>query len=104
MLSAGVVYAHDGWDQYWEGTLKRTNGNIGTLTQQSFTLIGGYGVTDRLSLMGTVPYFWTHASQGVLHGIRGIQDLSVAAKLRLLTHGSTIAGYTLTFAQGDGAP
>src|SRR5215210_5266519 len=75
MLSAGVVYAHDSWDQYWEGGLKRTNGNIGTLTQQSLSLVGGYGVTERLSLMGTLPYVWTHASQGVLHDLSGIQDL-----------------------------
>jgi hypothetical protein len=103
MLSAGVVYAHDSWDQYWEGTLKRTNGNIGALTQQSLTLIGGYGVTDRLSLMGTVPYIWTHASQGVLHDISGIQDLSVAAKLRLLTTGPTTRGAFSAFVVGTAA-
>ena len=28
-LCTGFVYQHDGWDQYWEGTLKRGNGNIG---------------------------------------------------------------------------
>src|SRR6478672_11528749 len=46
-LTVGVVYSHDSWDQYWEGTLKRTNGNIGTLTTQSTTLVGAYGVTER---------------------------------------------------------
>jgi hypothetical protein len=84
MLSAGVLYAHDSWDQYWEGTLKRTNGNIGTLTTQSTTLVGGYGATDRLSLMATLPYVRTHASQGVLHDMSGFQDLSFSAKFRLL--------------------
>src|SRR6476659_1142060 len=36
-VSVGVVYAHDSWDEYWEGTLKRRNGNIGTITTQSTT-------------------------------------------------------------------
>ena len=44
-LSLGVLYAHDSWDQYWEGTLKRTNGNIGTLTTRSATMMAGYAVT-----------------------------------------------------------
>jgi hypothetical protein len=92
MLSAGVLYTRDSWDQYWEGTLKRKNENIGTLTQQSLTWIGGYGVTDRLSLMAALPYVWTHASQGVLHDLSGIQDLTLAAKYRLLTTEPTSRG------------
>ena len=87
-LMMGVVYAHDSWDQYWEGTLKRSNGNIGTLTTESTTLVGAYGVTDRLELMATLPYIRTHASQGVLHDLNGFQDLSITAKLRLLGHAS----------------
>jgi len=31
----GAFDAHDSWQDYWEGTLKRTNDNIGTLTTQS---------------------------------------------------------------------
>src|SRR4029077_2425075 len=91
-LMAGVVYAHDSWDQYWEGTLKRSNGNIGTLTTQSTTLVGGYGLTDRLQLMATLPYVETHASQGVLHGLKGFQDLSITAKVRLFNTGPSSHG------------
>ena len=103
MLSTGVLYSHDSWDQYWEGTLKRTNGNIGTLRQQSLTWIGGYGVTDRLSLMAAVPYVWTHASQGVLHDLSGLQDLTFAAKFRLLTTGPTRRGAFSAFVVGAAA-
>jgi hypothetical protein len=85
VVSAGVLYSHDSWNEYWEGTLKRSNGNIGTLTTQSITWVGGYGVTDRLSIMAMLPYVWTHTSDGTLRGLRGIQDLSFAAKYRLLT-------------------
>jgi hypothetical protein len=102
-LMMGVVYAHDSWDQYWEGTLKRSNGNIGTLTTQSTTLVGGYGLTDRLQLMATLPYIETHASQGVLHGLKGFQDLSITAKLRLLGTGPTSHGAFSSFIAATGA-
>ncbi len=93
-LSAGILYSHDSWDEYWEGTLKRSNGNIGTLTTQSITMVGGYAVTDRLGLMAAVPYVWTHASQGVLHDMNGFQDLAFGAKLRLLTTASTLGNFS----------
>ena len=84
-LAAGVVYAHEGWSQYWEGTLKRANGNIGTVSTQSATWVAGFGVTDRLTVLASLPYVWTHASAGPLHGMAGLQDFVLAAKYRLLT-------------------
>ena len=83
-LFTGALYTHDQWDRYWEGGLKRDNGNIGTLTTQSNTVVGVYGVTNRLNLLSNVPYIWTEASQGVLHGMNGVQDLSIAAKYSLI--------------------
>jgi Putative MetA-pathway of phenol degradation len=91
-LRTGFLYAHDSWDQYWEGSLKRDNGNIGTLTTQSVTWVGHYGLTDRLSVIAMLPYVWTHASQGPLHGMRGLQDLTLAAKYRLLSTAFTDQG------------
>ena len=88
VLSAGVVYAHDSWNEYWEGTLKRSNGNIGTLTTQSVTAMLAYGVTDRLSVMAALPYVSTHASQGVLADMSGIQDLTVAVRYKLFRLGA----------------
>jgi hypothetical protein len=87
-LGLGVFYAHDSWDQYWEGALKRSNGNIGTLTTQSVTMMTGYAVTDRLGVMAALPYVWTHASQGVLHDLSGFQDLALGARFRLLSSGA----------------
>ena len=83
-LGTGVVYAHDSWSQYWEGTLKRTNDNIGTLTTQSVTWMGGYGVTDRLSVIAMLPYVRTAASQGPLQCMDGVQDITLAVKYQLL--------------------
>src|SRR4026207_2000328 len=84
-LRTGLLYARDSWSNYWEGGLKRDNENIGTVTTQSVTWMAAYGVTDRLSVMAALPYVWTHASQGPLHGMRGLQDVTFAAKYRLLS-------------------
>jgi hypothetical protein len=79
-LGAGLFYSHDQWTKYWEGTLKRENGNIGTLSTQSATWMGAYGLTNKVTLIATVPYVWTKATGGTLHSMQGIQDLTVAAK------------------------
>ena len=88
LLPRGVVrltadHGSERWDRYWEGTLLRTNGNIGTLRTTSTTLAGGYGLTKRLSVFAALPFVRTDASQGVLKGQRGRQDLTLAAKYGL---------------------
>jgi hypothetical protein len=81
----GYLYTRDSWDHYWEGTLFRANGNIGTLTTQTGTISVNYGVTGRLNLIATIPHVGTDASQGVLQGQHGWQDLSLAVKFRVHT-------------------
>ena len=97
-LFAGDVYAHEAWDHYWEGVLKRENGNVGTVTTETNVWYANYGVTDRLNVIAMVPYVWTEASQGVLHGSQGFQDLTVAAKWNFLERPSTKIGAFRTFA------
>ncbi len=92
ILCAGLLYTQDQWTDYWEGTLKRDNGNIGTLTTQSAMYMATYGVTDRLNLSASLPYIWTKASQGVLEGQSGSQDLTFGAKYRAFSTPLTTAG------------
>ena len=96
-LCTGFVYRHDAWDRYWEGTLERGNGNIGTVTTQSLSWMGTYGVTDRLNLIAAVPFVWTKPSAGTLSGMDGVQDLTVAVKWNALTAGLTSLGTLKAF-------
>jgi len=84
-LCAGALYTHDSWDHYWEGNLERVNGNIGTITTQSITMAANYGVTSWFDAIVNVPYIWTNASKGVLHGQAGFQDLTLAAKFKAIS-------------------
>lgn len=92
VLCAGLFYTRDQWDSYWEGNLKRENGNIGTLTTTQASWMGAYGVTNRLNIIASLPYVWTKASDGVLSGQRGSQDLSVGLKYRAFSTPFTTKG------------
>ncbi len=79
-LCTGFMYTNDKWTEYWEGSLKRENGNIGTLTTQSLMWVGAYGITDKINVIAMVPYVKTKADQGTLAGLKGIQDLTLSVK------------------------
>ena len=88
--------------RYWEGALKRENGNVGTVTTQTNIWYANYGITGRLNVIAMVPYIWTEASQGVLHGSQGFQDLTVAAKWNFLERRFAKGGALRTFAVVSG--
>lgn len=102
-LCTGLIYVHDSWDRYWEGGLERTNGNIGTVTTQSVSWAGTYGVTDRLNVIAMLPWVWTKASAGTLGGMDGLQDLTGAVKWNALDTPLTGAGTLKAFLVASGS-
>jgi hypothetical protein len=76
----GFVYTNEQWTDYWEGTQKRDNGNIGSVTTQSLVWMGTFGITDKINIIAMAPYIWTKASAGTLMPMEGVQDLTVAVK------------------------
>lgn len=79
-LCTGLLYTNDQWTNYWEGELKRDNGNIGTITTQSITWVGNYGISNKLNVIAMLPYIKTEASEGTLMGMEGFQDISLGLK------------------------
>ncbi len=78
----GPMYSYSSWKNYWEGTLKRDNQNLGTVSTQTYSVMGDYGVTRKLNLLFSVPYVKTKTTAGTLHGLKGMQDLSFFVKWR----------------------
>ncbi|MES1159193.1 MAG: hypothetical protein ABUM51_00405 [Bacteroidota bacterium] len=76
----GGTYMYNSWDHYWEGKFKRNNQNLGTVSTQMFGLMGTYGVSKKFNVLVNAPYVWTHATAGTLHGMHGVQDLSLWLK------------------------
>ena len=83
-LCTGFIYSNDAWKKYWEGNLNRENGNIGTVSTKSVSWMGAYGISNKLNVIAMLPYVWTHASQGTLIDMKGIQDLTIGAKYNFL--------------------
>ena len=79
-LCVGPMYSYSSWKNYWEGTLKRDNENLGTVSTQMTGVMGTYGVSKKLNVLFGAPYVITKASAGTLHGQKGIQDLSLFVK------------------------
>jgi hypothetical protein len=79
-LCIGPMYSYSSWKNYWEGTLKRDNQNIGTLSTKMIGLMGNYGITSKLNILFSVPYIKTSQTGGTMHDMKGVQDLSVFVK------------------------
>ncbi|HVU57500.1 MAG TPA: hypothetical protein VHD83_20695 [Puia sp.] len=80
----GGSYMYSSWDHYWEGTFKRNNQNLGTVSTKMIGLMGTYGINRKLNIIVGAPYVVTKATQGTLHGQKGIQDLSAWVKWMFL--------------------
>ena len=88
----GPTAGYSSWKNYWEGTNKRENLNLGKVSATNFTLMGNYAVTQRLNLLFGLPYVKTKASAGNLAGQKGLQDFSLTVKY---------VAYQKHIAQGD---
>ncbi len=78
---AGTV-AYSNWTNYWEGTFKRDNENLGRVSNRSAMLMLNYGLYRNLNIMASLPYIKTKATGGTLTGLGGFQDVGVAVKWR----------------------
>lgn len=76
----GPTVGKSSWKNYWEGTFKRDNLNLGTVSSTNAMIMGNYGITDKLNVLFGLPYIKTKASAGNLKGQKGIQDLSLFVK------------------------
>lgn len=85
LFCSGFMYSYSSWDHYWEGTFKRDNANLGTVSTQMVGYMGAYGVSKKLNILFSVPYVKTKASAGTLAGLKGFQDLSLFAKWKPIT-------------------
>lgn len=77
---AAGIYTHNTWDHYWEGTLKRDNLNLGTISSNVYALGGNYGLSNRINILAMVPYIKTNVSAGTLRAQSGFQDINLAVK------------------------
>lgn len=76
----GFMLGNSSWKNYWEGTLKRDNQNLGTVNSSMIGIMGNYGIKDNLNVLFSVPYLSNSASAGTLVKRQGVQDLTLTLK------------------------
>jgi hypothetical protein len=79
-LCIGPMAGYSSWKNYWEGTLKRDNENLGKVSTAMYSIMGNYGVSNKLNILFGLPYVKTKASAGQLNGQKGLQDFSLWVK------------------------
>jgi hypothetical protein len=77
---AGVTHSISTWKNYWEGTFKRDNQNLGKVKSTTSMIMGNYGVANKFNIIFGLPYITSKATAGQLKGQQGLQDLSLFAK------------------------
>jgi hypothetical protein len=80
LFCVGATYSKTNWKNYWEGSLKRDNLNLGKVSSSNVMINGNYGITSKLNAIFTLPYIKTKASAGQLAGQKGLQDFSLYLK------------------------
>lgn len=103
-LCVGAFYNQDIWDEYWEGELLRTNGNIGSVATRNVMLGLNYGITDDFNALVMAPFVWTEASAGTLSGQQGIQDLTLALKYKIARFDALNGSLSLQAVAGGSLP
>src|ERR1700760_2555891 len=69
---AAGEYTNSTFTNYWEGTFKRNNLNLGKVSNDMYMLGGNYGITNKLDLLFSAPYVTTNATAGTLKGQHGV--------------------------------
>ena len=83
-ICIAAIYSRESWDEYWEGTLLRENGNIGTFTRQSIMPMVALGLGERINVIAVLPYVFTKSDGGYLQGAKGIQDVGLWLKAKAI--------------------
>ena len=79
-LCIGPMYNYSSFKNYWEGTTKRDNANLGTVSTKMYSVMASYGITSTVNFLFNIPYVQTNASAGTMHGMKGMQDLNLYLK------------------------
>ena len=86
-----VDYNTGSWDQYWEGTYLRSNGNVQTLHRTAITPMVAVGLHKKVNLLIATPYVQTQSSDpngGKQAGAKGFQDIAIDLKVKWLNLGN----------------
>lgn len=80
--SVALSFTSESWDEFWRGETRVRNPGVGSADIVSWTLWGRYGLTDRWTLIGTLPYVDAESDGTMGFAQSSVQDLTVVAQYR----------------------
>jgi hypothetical protein len=109
-ICLAATYSNTSWSNYWQGTQKLTNDNVGTLTTQTITPMFALGIIDNVNVLAGINYISSQPSAGTMAGTAGWQDGALWIKYEPLSrtlgpgtiHG--IATFGFSFPVGNYVP
>ena len=94
-------YSSESWDEFWRGSEKvSTPTPLGEADITTFSLWMRHGVTERLALVGTLPYVDAEADGTAGFDESSLQDLEVLVKYRLAVFDRAASGRHVLAAAG----
>ncbi len=103
-LCIGGIAQNSVWKDYWEGTFKRENLNLGTVTTNAYNFNANYGLVDKLNIIVGASYITTEASAGTMKGQQGLQNFTGTLKFRALEKKYKKATFSLIGLAGFSVP
>ena len=102
--SLAVFGSQDTYDTYYVNKAETKNPNIGTVTTQTLTLVGTYGLGYDLDLIVAAPYVRTQASAGYSPKQEGFQDASATLRWEAFDYKFGTSRLSWQFAVGYSVP
>ncbi|HMS68985.1 MAG TPA: transporter [Saprospiraceae bacterium] len=93
-----LAYTYGTFDQYWEGGKQRENQTIAIVERQTMLGMAAIGITNKLNLYAGLPYVTTESYEpngGHFAGAKGLQDVLVGLKYRLIKRESNTGTFSL---------
>lgn len=91
--TVAVAYSTESFSEYWVGNQPTTNTGLGTVTTRSASLFVATGITSFADVLVALPYISASSSAGYWETMSGLQDVSAALRLRVLSF--DVEGVTL---------
>ncbi len=102
--SFAVIGSQNTYDTYYVNKTETQNPNIGTVTTQTLTLVGTYGLGYDLDLIVAAPYVRTEASAGYSPKQEGFQDASATLRWEAFDYKLGTSRLSWQFAVGYSVP
>jgi hypothetical protein len=81
--TVALSYTSESWEEFWVGTARTREPEVGAVDITSCSLWGRYGLTDRLALVANLPHVDADSDGPAGFGQSSFQDLSVLVQAKV---------------------